>query len=209
MSQARLKEARDRLQRLQGLRDQLEQQRRGLEARLGELRQHLDVAPEVADTLDGFSQQLFGDLVELLREKLSLALQEVLQQPLQLEVTCRYLRGAAAMEFHILRDGQAEDILRGQGGSVANVLSVGLRLFALTTLEPQAHRRFLVLDEQDCWLHPALVPGFVRIIHQASQALGFQVLMISHHDAALFGGQVDRLYRLEPGRAGVKLHKLL
>ena len=34
------------------------------------------------------------------------------------------------------QDGQAEDILTGQGGSVCNILSVGLRLIALSQLDP-------------------------------------------------------------------------
>ena len=70
--------------------------------------------------------------------------------------------------------------MRGQGGSVANIVSVGLRMFAITTLDERRHRRFLVLDEQDCWLHPDLVSKLVRIVQEAGAALGFQVLMISH-----------------------------
>lgn len=93
--------------------------------------------------------------------------------------------------------------MRGMGGSVANVLSVGLRLFALTTLDEQEHRRFLVLDEQDCWLRPDLVPRFVRIIYEAAKALHFQVLMISHHDQSVFQGYADRIIRLNPGPDGV------
>ena len=88
--------------------------------------------------------------------------------------------------------------MRGQGGSVANILSVGLRMFALTTLDPSQHRRFLVLDEQDCWLRPDLVPRLVKIVHDAGRALGFQVLMISHHDATNFSRYADRIYRLTP-----------
>jgi hypothetical protein len=69
-------------------------------------------------------------------------------------------------------NGRPEDIMKGQGGSVVNVLSVGLRMFALTTLDSASHRRFLVLDEQDCWLRPDLVPRLVRIVHEAGKALG-------------------------------------
>src|SRR5690606_41403701 len=95
------------------------------------------------------------------------------------------------------------------GGSVANVLSVGLRLFALTTLDEKNHRRFLVLDEQDCWIRPDIVPRFVKIIHQAAKALNFQVLMISHHDAAVFEEYADRIIRLDPVKDGIAARVVL
>jgi ABC-type glutathione transport system ATPase component len=143
--------------------------------------------------------------VQILEEKLTLALQEVLEQPLALKVTRDYKRGGATMSFHVERNGQSEDIMRGQGGSVVNVLSVGLRMFALTTLDPAEHRRFLVLDEQDCWLRPDLVPRLVKIVHDAGTALGFQVLMISHHDVSAFEQFADKIYHFIPTVNGVQV----
>jgi predicted ATPase len=97
--------------------------------------------------------------------------------------------------------------MKGQGGSVANVLSVGLRMFALTTLDPAVHRRFLVLDEQDCWLRPDLVPRLVKIVHEAGRALGFQVLMISHHDISAFEQYADKIYQFIPTVNGVEVRE--
>ena len=71
-------------------------------------------------------------------------------------------------------------------------------MFALTTLDKSKHRRFLVLDEQDCWLRPDLVPKLVKIIKDAGRALGFQVLMVSHHDLMIFERYADRIYQFEP-----------
>jgi predicted ATPase len=71
-------------------------------------------------------------------------------------------------------------------------------MFALTTLDEKSHRRFLVLDEQDCWLRPDLVPSLVKIVHEAGKALGFQVLMISHHDVSAFSQYADRVYQFTP-----------
>ncbi len=99
--------------------------------------------------------------------------------------------------------------MRGQGGSVANVVSVGLRMFAITPLDERRHRRFLVLDEQDCWLHPDLVPKPTRIVQEAGTALGFQVLMISHHDVSNFLRHADKVYRLTTDRgSGVGIQRI-
>ncbi len=64
------------------------------------------------------------------------------------------------------------------------------------------------MDEQDCWLRPDLVPKLVKIVHDAGKALGFQVLMISHHDVAIFEQYADRIYQCVPvgnGRVEVRL----
>jgi hypothetical protein len=121
---------------------------------------------------------------EWLSQRVTIALQEILEQPIKLRADAEFKRGSATVEFWIDHEGYREDVYRGQGGSVANIniLSVGLRLFALTTLDPAQHRRFLVLDEQDCWLRPDLVPKLVKIVQEAGRAFGFQVIMISHHD---------------------------
>jgi hypothetical protein len=169
-----------------------------IRARLQSVHDLLALAPGVEAALEKLSQEMFNQIVGLLEQKLSIALQEVLEQPIRLRADASFKRGSASVEFHIEHNGQHEDILRGQGGSVANILSVGLRMFALAQLDPDRHRRFLLLDEQDCWLRPDLVPRLVRIIHQAGQGLGFQVVLISHHDVDMFEQYADRIYEFVP-----------
>jgi hypothetical protein len=201
-------EARRRADRLLDKRDERVHRSQQLAARFGELNTYLAIADGVTVALQQLNEQLFQQLLRVVEEKLSIALQEILEQPLKFKATADFKRGAAAVEFSIERDGKEEDINRGQGGSVANIISVGLRIFALTTLDPAKHRRFLVLDEQDCWLRPDLVPKLVKIVHDAGHALGFQVLMISHHDVSIFEQYADRIYTFVPdatGRTNVRL----
>lgn len=176
--------------------------RRKLEATVTRLDHYLAVSEKVTDALEVLNQRLFRQLLDLVQEKLTIALQEVLDQPIQFRSEVDFQRESAAVKFWIERDGNREDVYRGQGGSVANVLSVGLRMFALTNQDEKEHRRFLVLDEQDCWLRPDLVPMLVKIVHDAGRALGFQVLMISHHDPATFQRYADKLYRFVPQVGG-------
>jgi ABC-type glutathione transport system ATPase component len=194
--------ARLRLQELVGQRKRMREESAAKSAELDRLRGYLQIADQVGAALEQLSKQLFQELLAVIEEKLSIALQEVLEQPIQLRARAEWKRDTVHVEFCIERDGAEEDILRGQGGSVANVLSTGLRLFALTTLDPGEHRRFLVLDEQDCWLRPELVPRLVKIVKQAAGELGFQVLMISHHDQDAFARYADRIYKLTPTREG-------
>lgn len=195
---------RRRLTRLSAWREQAEKDLAVIEQRLADTRRYLSISEKVSEALESLNQKLFRQVLDVIEQKLTIALQEVLEQPVALKADVDWKRNAASVEFWIERSGNREDILKGQGGSVANILSVGLRMFALTTLDESIHRRFLVLDEQDCWLHPELVPRLVRIVHEAGSALGFQVLMVSHHDPAFFSRYADRIYRLVPhGEQGV------
>jgi ABC-type glutathione transport system ATPase component len=175
-------------------------------AKLAQIDEYLALAPAVEEALDKLSEEMFGSLTRVLEEQLTVALQEVLDQPdLALKVEREFKNRTATMRFYVERNGNREHIMKGQGGSVANVLSVGLRLFAFTTLDQQKHRRFLVLDEQDCWLRPDLVPALVKMVRDAGRALGFQVIMISHHDLGIFERYADRIYRFTPSAEGVKV----
>lgn len=186
-----------------GRRQEREQQAAEVQRRLGELSAYLGIADKVTDALEVLSQRLFKEMLGVVEEKTTIALQEILDQPIRLRADAEFKRGSATVEFWIEREGNREDVYRGQGGSVANILSVGLRLFALTTLDPARHRRFLVLDEQDCWLRPDLVPKLVKIVQEAGRALGFQVIMISHHDLSVFEQYADKVYRFAPLMGGV------
>lgn len=172
------------------------------------IQEYLGISDSVTEALDSLSQKLFEEVLGMLEDKLSIALQEVLEQPIQFKANASFKRGAANVDFSIERDGNSEDVQRGQGGSVQNVLSVGLRLFALARLDPDEHRRFLVLDEQDCWLRPELVPRLVNIIHRAAKQLGFQVILISHHDVGLFEKYADKIYRFTPQDGAVTVQQV-
>ncbi len=177
----------------------LTQEHRKKQTEQEKLQEQIRRAPLVDSALQELSDQMFDNIVRLLEEKLTIALQEVLEQPISLKAVASYRSATPpASIFTWSGDGNPEDIMKGQGGSVANVLSVGLRMFALATLDPAKHRRFLVLDEQDCWLRPELVPKLVKIVRDACDALGFQVMMISHHDHRLFQDYAGKVYQFVP-----------
>lgn len=196
---------RKRIDKLSWQRDELTEKAKRVAVRLKELDQHMEIASEVSDALQHLGKELFEEVLGLMEEKLSKAIEEVLDQPIRFKSEAAFKSGAAHVSFSVERDGNKEDVQRGQGGSVQNILSVGLRMFALANLDESEHRRFLVLDEQDCWLRPELVPRLVRIVHQAARELEFQVIMISHHDIGLFEKYADKVYRLAPDREGIQI----
>ncbi|SMC21875.1 hypothetical protein SAMN02746041_01300 [Desulfacinum hydrothermale DSM 13146] len=189
---------RDRLTGLQWEAKALADKRQQLEAELREVEAFLEIQPRVAERLEMLSSALFGDILDEVERNLTYALQDILGQELRVVTSRQVQRGKVQIRFGIERGGHPEDILRGQGGSVCNVLSVGLRFIALSQLDEREHRRFLVLDEQDCWLRPDLVPRLMGIVHTIAHKLGFQVLVISHHSVDLFREHADRIFVLRP-----------
>jgi len=88
-----------------------------------------------------------------------------------------------ALRIEALNNGQKESIIEGNGGSIANIVSTGLRLIALSRMK---NRQFIVLDEPDCWLKPDHIPLFAKIIGEISQKLRIQTVIISHHHWSYF-----------------------
>jgi len=199
---------RKRVDRLSWQRDELTDKAARIAVKLRELDQRLDIASDVTSALEDLSNELFEEVLGMMEVKLTQAIEEVLDQPVQFKSHTAFKNGGASVSFSVERDGNREDVQRGQGGSVQNILSVGLRMFALANLNPDEHRRFLVLDEQDCWLRPELVPRLVKIVHQAARELEFQVIMISHHDIGLFERYADKVYRLSPNPDGIKIAEI-
>jgi len=141
-------ELRKRTDHLLWKRDQAQEQLKCCQADLKQVQGYLAISGKVTQALETLNQQLFKELLEVVEEKLTIALQEVLDQPISLHAEVEFKRGSSAVDFWVERNGNKEDVYRGQGGSVANVLSVGLRMFALTTLDESKHELLSnVVDE--------------------------------------------------------------
>ena len=201
-------ELRQAVDRLVWQKEQNEKRQKQLSQQLEAVKKYLGIAEDVSVALEALSDKLFEEVLGVLETQLTRALQEVLDQPIEFKAKADFKRGSAVVDFVVERNGFEEDIQRGQGGSVQNILSVGLRMFALARLGEEEHRRFLVLDEQDCWLRPELVPSLVNIVHGAGKELGFQTIMISHHDSSLFEKFADKIYRFDPDGSSVRVRLL-
>jgi len=192
--------------RLEGLGDALTREHQRIRRELGEAKEFLEMAPRAQARLEELSRELFGELMEEVESNLTHAVREILGQDRTVVSRREIKQGKFHITLEMENQGQVEDILHGQGGSVCNILSVGLRLIGLAQLDPEKHRRFLVLDEQDCWLRPELVPVFTRLIAAIGEKLGLQVLTISHHAVDAFYGHAGRVFQLAPSRdSGVKV----
>ncbi|MEF2145860.1 MAG: hypothetical protein V3573_10465 [Desulfovibrionaceae bacterium] len=201
MDFAELNELAERVACLSGLAQSRHEQYCRARVELGRVRGFLELVPQATATLEELSKALFGEILDEIEANLSHAIREVLGQDRTVISERSNKNNKLQVHFSIYSGSDPdnlEDILTGQGGSVANILSVGLRLIALSQLDPHRHRPFLVLDEQDCWLKPDLVPRFMKLIAQIAHRLELQLLIISHHPLDKFAYAADRIYALAP-----------
>lgn len=93
-------------------------------------------------------------------------------------------------------NNEYEDVNSGRGGSLTNVISTGLRY---VTLSRTKNRRFMLLDEPDCWLEDAAVPRFARVVSDISRKVGIQTIAISHKNPEFYNSRMIELYRDNSG----------
>jgi len=197
-----------RCERLQARLSAWQQSVRQTEARLAQAQSFLHLAPKAKDVLEEAQRRIQQEIVGGLSDLLTFMLQGVMGDS-ERRVVCETevnAHGQSQVRFFVQRaSGEREDILAGNGGSIVNVVCMGLRLVAVSRAKHA--RPFLVLDEPDCWLSPDRVWPFVSLLQKAVDAVpgGMQVLMITHHDVHDEVGDINTLELLpQDGRVQMR-----
>lgn len=143
----------------------------------------LEKQPNYITFLQHLQTMLHQKNIGAFSELLSYFVKDVLDKDKQIVFDLYTYHNLPALRIESLNEGCRENIFEGNGGSIANIVSTGLRLIALSRLE---HRKFIILDEPDCWLKPSHVPTFAKIIGDISAQLNIQTIIISHHSWEYF-----------------------
>lgn len=112
----------------------------------------------------------------------------------EIVLTSTLKNNRASLDFDIMSDGNLENISEDKGGSIANIIAMGLRFIVLAR---HPNRRVLLLDEADCHLKSEYVPAFAAVMRQLAVKMGIQVVYISHHNPSNFVGygRVIEIYK--------------
>lgn len=177
--------ARAALSRLEGRQQALARQEADLVAQVGEAKARLLLKDEVTELLDLLQRKAHERDVGVYQRLLTAILRDVFPgNSSEVKLQLRTERGVPALDIELERDGNREDVLDGNGGALTNVISTGLRYIVLNQL--RSHRKFVLLDEPDCWISPDNVPQFVGVMANLAQETGTQTLLITHHDVSQF-----------------------
>ena len=174
--------------RLAGMRASFEKREAELVKKVGLAKGRLALSEQTDAALEGMQNLIHQRSVGVFEELLSAILADALPEsgPVKLELGTE--RGMPSLDISIKNGDDLEDALTGSGGAATNLLVAGLRFSALCRTN---HRRFIVLDEPDCWLKPEHIPAFVKVLTGVSAQVGTQVVFVSHHDPSYFEGVVN------------------
>lgn len=117
----------------------------------------------------------FGDL-------LTAFVDDVLNNGKRIALDLGNSHGMPTVKIEAINNGWRESIIDGSG-AMTNIVSTGLRLIALSRIQG---RKFIVLDETECWTMPERIGDFYKVINEIARTLKVQVLVISHHQSSNF-----------------------
>lgn len=139
--------------------------------------------PDYLKFLQHLQHVLHQKNIGIFSELLTYFVKDVLHKDKEIALDLYTYHNLPALRIEAVNNGHRESIYEGNGGSIANIVSTGLRLISLSRM---THRKFIILDEPDCWLAPHHIPLFAKIIGEISQKLKIQTVLISHHNWEYF-----------------------
>lgn len=191
------------LSRLEGRKDALLAREAELVRAVGLAKGRVALKGDVQAFLDQIQEEHSRRNVASFEALLSALADEVIPgvDPIRLDLSTE--RGLPALDINVQRPtGERSDVYEDQGGALTNVVGAGLRLVAVVKSNL---RRFVVLDEADCWIKPDRVPVFYKVMEDAANRLGIQCLAISHHDVSTFESNIRVAEVQGRPETGVKL----
>lgn len=202
---SRLKAVKSGFDKALARRDVLDNRLSGLEKEVGEAKFRLSLKDEVEDVMLDLQERNHKRTVGMYEGLLTQILREVMNnhdKSISMELGTR--AGKPTLDIMVKKGDDLEDVMTGSGGSVANVISAGLRFIALSRVDC---RKFIVLDEADCWLSPDRVGQFSNVVAKMGEEMGVQSIMISHHDASTFYDAATTVAYLshDPGTGDVRV----
>lgn len=196
----RLATARRTLDQASGRREALRQREEELINEVGLAKGRLEVKPKV----DAFLADLQAEANERSVGAYSRLLTGLVGDVLgthagTVELDLYTNQGLPALDLYVRTSkGKRVSVLNHSAGSLINLVSLGLRA---TSTVRSGKRRFIALDEPDCWTRPSRVPQFYSVIDQLARNLGVQFLVVSHNDPALLP-ESTAIVKLRLGSSG-------
>lgn len=156
---------------------------------VGEAKGRRELKPKIDKFLEEQQADFHTRIVRKYEQLLTTFVNEVMQgqAPIGLDLTIK--RGQPALDIvsRVTAD-IAKDIYRHKGGALTNLISLGLRMIVITRSK---RRRFMILDEADCWAQTEKIPAFYKVVREGASKLGIQSIAISHFPTSMFGDDVN------------------
>lgn len=175
--------------RLEGRRSGLVEQEKELSLKVGTAKGRNAIRKDVETFIEQVQSEAYSKTTQSYSTLLTTLSAEVLPHSHPIDMDLSTERGLPALHLSVRSpNGIREDVFEDHGGALNNVIGMGLRLIAVVKA---GGKRFLALDEPECWVKPDRIPAFFNVLADSAKRLGVQTIAITHHDdAANFGTEV-------------------
>jgi len=178
-----------KIDRLRGMSDQLINQKAKIINEISSHNKFLDKKEKVSDVLQVLQERAQAKTKTVYEELLTKIIHEVKgydKENHKVTLNTKVKNSRPWLDIEIENDsGYSRDIYLDKGGSIENIVAMGLRFI---TLSRTANRRVLLFDEADKELNPCYVPAIARMLNNLSKEVGIQVVYVTHHDPIIFEG---------------------
>lgn len=204
-SDARLSQLNQMLARHEGARETVVVTLAEAEERFTATGDEAELLRTVLDRLEGMDASWRRNFEHSLATIVSDGLSLVFGEELQVLIQPSTKADMSAVDFVMIRDGQEEDIMEGQGGGYVNIIAFLLRVLLIVAARPLL-RYVLVLDEPFAHLSQEFRHGLAEMMAALIDRLGFQALMITQERE--YVDVADVAYRAEVVHGATQMHLL-
>jgi DNA repair exonuclease SbcCD ATPase subunit len=176
--QVRLDRLNQELARHEGARETVAAVLAEAEERVTATGDEAEILRTVLDRLQGMEQVWQRKFQKSTEAIVSEGLSHVFGEELQLQIKPSTKADMSAVEFVLIKDGQEEDIMEGQGGGYIGIIAFLLRVLLIMASRPLL-RLVLVMDEPFAHLSVEFRHPLAEMASALIDRLGFQVLMVT------------------------------
>ncbi len=161
----------------------LQQQIVDLRSEKAKNEQILDRVPVAQALLQRLYDDAAGKTILACEEAMTNAVQSVIGDDSKIGIDAKISNNQIAVTVGtVVQVNEGERILRdiidSEGGGLMNVICTILRLIPIVRTN---QRKFIVLDESNCFLNPDQIPAHLAVINDLAKRAGFQIIMLTHH----------------------------
>ena len=168
------------LDRRKGQRDLIAASIANSESSLAVLDTQLNVERECARLFQLTTEASWAMAKQLVEELVTRALQSVFfDRSYKFAMSYEVKRGAAAVTFSVIENGQEMDLVDDLGGGIADVVAVILRIAFVNLYRPKV-RQLLILDEPTKMTAACYQPYLARFLKQVCKELGLTIFLVTH-----------------------------
>lgn len=194
-SKNKLSELNSIILQLNGRYNEIERQKSTLEKDRKKSLDIIDMIPKANSVINALYDRIAGDMVKLCENAITDASHEIINDNTDIGMEVYTERGQIAVNIgssiaidennRILRS-----IVDGEGGGLTNVVCFSLRSIIVSR---SGQRKFMVIDEPDCWLDNGKINPFFNVIYRMATLGGYQIIALTHHDTSNFEDSVNIL----------------